>query len=290
VPNAEVEANLGRYEHKTSTERGTLHWFKVVHDISTPDERLRKIRLQPTDPCMTCKQKDTLLQRPAACGDARVVMWRRYLLLPSSALWRSKNSATVWLVSYLRSLDFFFPTNCQKLSKNSATLRSVSHLRSLDSFPTNCQKLSKNSATLRSVSKFGSLDSSFPTNCRKHIIWIICTHQRGRYTYGNNRKYKQAVNWVYSRKVLHFDHCMLANTEVGNSAYRSCFVFWMSRFRISARGMATVTLMFSVTFSFRPSKFLKEAPADSSTHTSQFRMHSFDAVWCMRLRKRQVTQ
>jgi hypothetical protein len=53
----------------TDTDRGD--WYRVIHDLHPTNERLRKIKMSPTELCSECGKLDTIQHRITECGTGR---------------------------------------------------------------------------------------------------------------------------------------------------------------------------------------------------------------------------
>jgi endonuclease/exonuclease/phosphatase family metal-dependent hydrolase len=95
-------------------------WYKVIHDIIPTNERLKKIRLSPTDLCQNCNDIDTTQHRITDCGEGRetwkwisdkiaIIMRidpryipKEWVVRPNFRLWPpKKHRAILWTIATL---------------------------------------------------------------------------------------------------------------------------------------------------------------------------------------------
>jgi len=101
-----------------TTGEEKANWQKVINDIIPTNERLHRIRIAPTDLCIECNQKDTLIHRMTEFGE-KAANWKRienhtarmlrvaskyipheWLIRPQMNLWPAqRHKAVLWLLA-----------------------------------------------------------------------------------------------------------------------------------------------------------------------------------------------
>jgi len=116
-PEAEWKTIWKDLELTPTTGEDKANWY-VIHDVIPINERLHRIRIAPTDLCIECNQKDTLIHRMTECGE-KAANWKRiqnhiarmlrvapknipheWLICPKMNLWPpQRQRAVLWLLA-----------------------------------------------------------------------------------------------------------------------------------------------------------------------------------------------